>query len=244
MKNFKMKEEQELIWEKDNDNFFHNYGENAKYMLEKNWEHYLNYFLEYFDKNIKKDNSKTFLLDVGCGAGLVAKILTEKGFKVYGVDFSLEAIKVAKKQNYGINFEHSHIYDLPFADKTFDVIICLGVFQTVSEQNRALAEMARALKKGGILVIRTLNSLSLYYRIAKKNNPSYNFYNPFIFKKMIEKNGFKVCAPKGIYFIPKNLFFITDLIIKAKIYKVFNFLFFPIFVLFSHSFYIEAKKYE
>lgn len=239
-----MDEKQELIWENDNDSFFYNYGENAKYMLEGNWKHYLAYFLEYFGQNMQKDNSNYFLLDVGCGAGIVAKVLAEKGFKVHGVDFSSEAIKAAKKQNLGIIFDRSSIYKLPFSNETFDIIICLGVFQTVANQEKALAEMARILKKGGVLIIRTLNSLSLYYLKAQKNNPSYNFYNPFVFKEQIEKTGFKAEPPKGIYFVPGNQFSLTDIILKTKLYKFFNVFFHPVFALFSHSFYIEAKKYE
>ncbi len=226
--------------EKYNDELFQKYGEKAKYMLERSWENYLKYFLQYFANHIKKDNSKTFLLDVGCGAGLISKEIVKRGFRVYGVDFSLEAIKFGQRQNPEINFQHASIYKLPFPDGMFDIIICLGVFQTLIHPERAIIEMARTLKKDGILIVRTLNALSLSG--AKKNNPSYSFYNPFLFKKEMEKNGFVVYLPKGIYFFPKMQDFLVGLIIKTKLYKIFNFLFFPIFVFLSHSFYIEGRK--
>lgn len=239
---FKMKKELELEWEEDIDDLFRIHGGKAKYMLEGNWKDYLKYFLEYFACYIKKDNSKTYLLDVGCGAGLISRELSKMGFQVCGIDFSSEAINLGRSENHEINFQHASIYKLPFSSETFDIIICLGVFQTVTYPERALVEMTRVLKKGGILIMRTLNILSLSFFKSKKNNPSYNFYNPFLLKKEIEKIGFKVYPPKGIYFPPKKRNFMIDLIIKTKIYRVFNLLFFPIFVFFSHSFYIEAKK--
>lgn len=235
-----MKKETEMEIEKYNDDRFRIYGEGAKYMVEKSWKNYLEYFLEYFSHYIKKDNSKTSLLDVGCGGGFISKELAERGFQVYGIDFSSEAIKFAQRQNPEINFQRSFIYKLPFPDEKFDIIICLGVFQTVLDPERALIEMARTLKREGTLIIRTLNTLSLSK--AKKNNPFYNFYNPFILRKEMEKIGFTTCPPKGIYLFPQKLDFLVGLIIKIKLYKIFDFLFFPIFVFFSHSFYIDGIK--
>jgi len=234
------KKEIELELEKYNDDLFCSYGEEAKYMVKKNWKHYLGYFLEYFARYIKKDNSKTFLLDIGCGGGLISKELAERGFQIYGVDFSSKAIKFAQQQNPEINFQRSSIYELPFSNGTIDIIICLGVFQTVIHPERALIEMTRVLKKGGILIVRTLNALSLSE--AKKNNPWFNFYNPFLFKREMEKIGLTVHRPRGIYFFPKRLDFLVGLIVKIKLYKILNFLFFPIFAFFAHSFYIEGRK--
>lgn len=237
-----MKKELESRWEKKIDDIFRSNEEKIKFTLEKKWRQHLAYFWEYFANNIKKDNSKTLLLDVGCGAGFISKELAKSGFKVYGVDFSLEAIKFAQSQNPKINFQRSSIYELPFPDEMFNIIICLGVFQTVTNSEKALDEMARVLKREGVLIIRTLNTLSLVSFSKKKKNPFYTFYNPFLFKKEMKKRGFKVCFPRGVYFFPGRLNSLSYLIVKTKLYKIFNFFFFPIFMLFTHNFYIEGIK--
>ncbi|MBU4204594.1 class I SAM-dependent methyltransferase [Patescibacteria group bacterium] len=237
-----MKNDIELKSKKYNNDLFLTYGEEAKYIVEKNWKNHLKYFLEYFSSHIKKDNSKTTLLDVGCGAGLISKELLKYGFKIYGVDFSSEAIKFAKIENPGIDFQHSSIYELPFSNESFDIIICLGVFQTVADPDKAIAEMTRVLKKSGILIIRTLNTLFLLSFKGKKDNPDYIFYNPFDFKKMMEKEGLNVYSLKGIYSFLKRFNFLINFLVKTKLYKIFNFLFFPIFVFLSPGFYIEGRK--
>ena len=237
-----MKKDIEPKFKKYNDDLYLIYGKDGKYIAEKNWERHLKYFLEYFRPHIKKNNSETALLDVGCGAGLISRELLKYGFKIYGVDFSSEAIKLGRIENPEINFQYSSIYELPFPDKTFDIIVCLGVFQTVTYPDRALAEMARTLKKGGALIVRTLNSLSILHKKAKENNPDFIFYSPWLFREKMEKAGFEARSVKGIYSFPRKFNFLIAFIIKIKLYKIFNFLFFPIFVFFSHGFYIEGIK--
>lgn len=237
-----MKENFEKEWEKSIDDLFIKKGKQAGYLVETNWKYYLKYFFLYFTPYIAHNNSQTLLLDVGCGSGIVTRDLLQYGFKISGVDFSSQAIQFARSYNLDINFQHSSIYSMPFPDQTFDIVICLGVLQTVKDPDKALSEMKRLLKKNGLLIIRTLNSLSLSSIKTKRDNPSFSFYNPFTFRKEIRKKGFKVFLPKGIYFFPAKLHFLTDLTIKTNLYKMLNFLFFPISVFFSHSFYIEAIK--
>jgi len=237
-----MRKNIELKLKKYNDDLYINHGVDGKFLAEGNWKTHLEYFLEYFHPHIKKDNLNITLLDVGCGAGLVSRELLKYGFKIYGVDFSSQAIELAKVENPEINFQYSSIYKLPFPNKKFDVIICLGVFQTVEYPEKALAEMARVLKKDGVLIVRTLNALSLSYLKAQKDNPDFVFYNPFSFRKKMSKAGFKVKAVKGIYSFPKKFNFLIEVIIKTKLYKILNFLFFPIFLFFSHGFYVEGIK--
>ncbi len=237
-----MEKDIEVRIKKYYDNVFATYGKDAKFMVEKNWNNNLRYFLEYFYSHIKRDNSKTILLDVGCGTGLVSKELLKHGFRVSGVDFSSEVVKFAREENPGVDFTQSSIYELPFLDGTFDIVVCLGVFQTVEHSDRAIAEMGRVLKKGGILIVRTLNTLFLLSFRGKRDNPVCIFYNPFSFKKMMEKEGFNVFPIRGIFSFPPKLDFLSGFFVRIKLYKVFNFLFFPIFVFFSHGFYIEGVK--
>lgn len=206
---------------------------------------YLKYFLQYFKPHIKADNSQTLLLDIGCGPGAFSKILARHGFKVRAVDFSPEVIRAAKKKskNLDIDYQVANIYDLPFKDNYFDKIICLGVLQTTEDPQKALSEAKRVLKKNGLLAIHTLNSFSLFSIFGSRQikGISPKRYNPFSFKFLLKKNNFFKIKVKGIYFFPRYLNFLTDFILKYKVFKIFNLLF-PIFMFLSHSFYIEARK--
>jgi ubiquinone/menaquinone biosynthesis C-methylase UbiE len=236
--------EEELIWKDTINKRVRGSASKATELVEKNWEIYSQYFFEYLKPHIKKDNSNAKVLDVGCGAGVIAKKLFSLGFDVYGVDFSDEVIKIAEEEVPGANFQVADICNLPFADETFDVVACLGVFPTVTDPGKALRESFRVLKKGGVIIVRTLNSRSLsFFRTRNKKYPfPFYLYCPFEFKNMVVRNGGKQVSIKGIYLLPRFFNFFTKIILNMKIYKIFNFLFSPIFLLFSHSFHLEGIK--
>lgn len=217
-------------------------GLNIAEALEKSEKHFFQYFFEYLP--ITKNHSNVSVIDVGCGTGLISKELAERGFNAHGVDFSSEVIKIAKRLTPKVDFRCSSIYKLPFKDETFDIVVCLGVFQTVAEPEKALREMKRVLRKNGIIIIRTLNSLSLLAIISLKkiNEPFLTFYNPLRFRRLMKKEGFTNVSLKGIYFLPDQLQFFTNLILCIKIYRFFNLLFFPIFMFFAHSFCVDGIK--
>jgi len=207
-------------------------------------ESYIKYFFKYFDFYIKKNNSQILLLDLGCGPGVFSKLLAQKGFQVYGVDFSSAMIKVAKKRtgSQKINYLVANIYNLPFKNGYFDAIICLGVFQQIEKPKEAIKEINRVLKKEGLAVITTLNCFSLFSLFSlfkKKDIFVAKRYNPYQLKATLKRENFDRVKLKGIYFSPFS--FLTDFVIKFRLYKLFN-LFFPFFIFFSHSFYVEGKK--
>ena len=95
------------------------------------------------------------LLDVGCGTGRHAVLLSEKGFKVTGIDLSPEMLKVAKRRSKKVRFLQGDMrtFDL---GKEFDVIICMF---SVIHYNRHLRDLEktlrnfyRHLKTGGLLI--------------------------------------------------------------------------------------------
>ena len=92
------------------------------------------------------------VLDFGCGSGIFAEELAEKGYDSYGVDISKEAISFGKSQ--GIkNLEVFDSHTLNFPDNTFDAVVILDVLEHLEDEAWALKEMERVLKPGGNVVV-------------------------------------------------------------------------------------------
>jgi len=209
---------------------------------------YVDYFFTYFARYITPNNSNIRVLDVGCGPGIFSRELAEKGFQVDSIDYSESMIKEAAKQTKlkNVRYKVGDVYNIPFSNEYFDIVICLGVLQTVDDAPRALREISTKLKPGGLLIITTLNSSSLVYLVRKLlvRTPSVHYlrYSPSAFVRSLAQNGgFESIHAKGMYIFPGMLSRLTYVIRKLKIYVLLNFLWFICKPL-SHSFYIEARK--
>ena len=95
------------------------------------------------------------LLDVACGTGIHTGYLREH-YQVEGLDLDERMLEVARKKMPDITFHHGDMLDFSLP-RQFDVITCLfssiGYVKTVAKLNRAIANMAKHLKPGGVLVI-------------------------------------------------------------------------------------------
>lgn len=114
--------------------------------------------LKLIDRYRPKKNLR--ILDAGCGTGGLMKKMAGYG-KVSGVDFSSEAIKFAKKRRLDVRI--GSVTQLPFEANTFDVVTCIDVLyhRDVVDDVKALMELKRVLKKGGIMIIRVQADKSL-----------------------------------------------------------------------------------
>lgn len=94
-------------------------------------------------------------LEVGCGAGRFTELLVQAGANVHAVDLShaVEANleNVGTRPNYQV--AQASVYDLPYPQEIFDVVICLGVVQHTPSPERTIRDLYRMVKPGGLLVI-------------------------------------------------------------------------------------------
>lgn len=95
------------------------------------------------------------ILDLGCGNGNVIRLLEqERQARYFGVDISEQMIAEAEKRvGSGAELRTADVVDLPFPDEMFDIIICNASFHHYTEPDRAVEEIKRTLKTGGMLVL-------------------------------------------------------------------------------------------
>jgi len=118
------------------------------------------------DKLIKRSGIKEgmHILEVGCGSGaftiLAARASGIKG-EVYALDIQPRMLmqlkkKLSRPENRdikNIKLVEGDAHKLPFNDNSFDVVYTVTVLQELPDRNRALKEMKRVLKPGGILAV-------------------------------------------------------------------------------------------
>jgi len=97
------------------------------------------------------------VLDVPCGAGRLALVLAERGYRMTGVDWSSEFLNHARGDGHQIQWEQRDMRDLPWAGR-FDAAFCLGnSFGYLDDQGNAdfLRAVRHTLKTGGRFVLET-----------------------------------------------------------------------------------------
>jgi 2-polyprenyl-3-methyl-5-hydroxy-6-metoxy-1,4-benzoquinol methylase len=114
------------------------------------------------------ERSGGVLLDVGCGPGIYAEPTTALGYQYHGLDASTGMVDECIRrhsQSKDKRFYLGRVEKLPFDEKFFDAILCLGVLEYVesSELRDALHNLHRVLKPDGILILSLLNRNSPYW---------------------------------------------------------------------------------
>jgi SAM-dependent methyltransferase len=94
------------------------------------------------------------LLDVGCGPGTITADLAGIVGHVTAVDAEPEVIAAARRNAPDVDFQVADVHDLAFADASFDVVHAHQVLQHVADPVRALGEMRRVCRPGGIVAVR------------------------------------------------------------------------------------------
>ena len=117
------------------------------------------------------------VLDVGCGLGGPCRMLADEyNCQTTGIDLSHEYIRTASKLSELVDlkdkttFIQGNATELPFDDKTFDVVWTQHVQMNVPNKKKFYSEINRVLKTGGYF---------LFYEILRKENGKINYPMPW-----------------------------------------------------------------
>lgn len=148
-------------------------------------------------------------LDYGCGDGRrYGRFLKERGIEYRGADISREAIRIAAEIGLDVQpLQDDGATALPA--ESCDAVLCMEVIEHLVEPNRAVAEMRRLLKPGGILIASVPNIAHWFHRVeffltgflnpggspltARKmpwQDPHIRFFCPAMLKQLALQNGF------------------------------------------------------
>ena len=97
------------------------------------------------------------VLELATGTGLIAKSIVGSAAHIEATDASEEMIAQAQRDNQSakLHFSVQDMFHLPYADGSFDVIIVANALHIVPEPEKALREIRRVLRDGGVLVAPT-----------------------------------------------------------------------------------------
>ena len=109
------------------------------------------------------------VLECGCGTGLILERIQEHARRAVGIDLSPGMLELARAR--GLEVEEGSVTALPFEDASFDVTCSFKVLAHVPDIGRALAEMARVTRPGGVILAEFYNPWSLR-GLAKRLGPA------------------------------------------------------------------------
>ena len=97
------------------------------------------------------------VLELATGTGLIAKHIVNAAAHIEATDASAEMVLEAKRDNRSakLHFSVQDMFRLPYADKSFDVVIVSNALHIIPQPEKALAEIRRVLKNDGVLIAPT-----------------------------------------------------------------------------------------
>ena len=163
-----------------------------------------------------------FFIEVGCGKGSLGRFICKSCQQYVGVDFSINAIKSAKKKRKDdMCYVCADASFLPFKEAVFDMVLCSEVLEHVPKYTKVLSECFFILKRLGKFLVTVPNrynpNIFLSLLLTKKGLGGQEYDNPPPFPKLLRqlmRNGFKIENFYSFYpFI--HLFYIIPIIPKV-----------------------------
>jgi ubiquinone/menaquinone biosynthesis C-methylase UbiE len=127
-----------------------------------------------------------FLLDAGSGTGIFTQEFSARGADVVELDVSFSMLRRAQGKAGARVFRGvtADMTTLPFRDGVFDKAVSVTAVEFIVDEKRAVAELFRVTKRGGAVVVATLNSLSPWAarRRGDAERDPHSIFNRVVFR--------------------------------------------------------------
>jgi ubiquinone/menaquinone biosynthesis C-methylase UbiE len=164
------------------------------------------------------------VLEIGCGAGLLAVALAKRGIHVHAIDSVEDMVEQTRRHvaesetSELLSVDLGDVYSLSFEDGSFDLVIAVGVIPWLERPNLAIQEMARVTRSGGYLMLTADNR-------ARLNNVLDPWLNPVLaplkerVKDMLDRLGLRRKSLEDIGATSHSRRFIDLLLMRAELFK-------------------------
>jgi 2-polyprenyl-3-methyl-5-hydroxy-6-metoxy-1,4-benzoquinol methylase len=177
-----------------------------------NW--HKNYIIKYLSNQFSK--YKPRVLDIGCCSGYLTNLFCDFSSEVVGVDYDEGFISDAKSNYLNPKFIQADIYNLQKIDGLFDLIVCFGVLQNISDLELALKNIKSKLSNEiqSKVIFTTINQNSIFNRIKflkkftninDKQDFNLNLFSKDQFYKFSKLTGLKLTKFNYMYVFPRQL---------------------------------------
>lgn len=108
------------------------------------------------------------VLCVGCGPGNILRAISayEPSIRATGIDISRTRVEQARERNAGfpnVQFHCGNAMEMQFPRKSFDVVYTRMLLQYLAQKEKAVAEMVRVVRPGGIVLLQDLDGQLIWH---------------------------------------------------------------------------------
>jgi ubiquinone/menaquinone biosynthesis C-methylase UbiE len=154
----------------------------------------------------KKDD---VILDVGAGTGTIASSIAKYSDEVFALEPNEKRVEHIKANHPEVKAFSSVANSIPFPPNYFDKLYVVSAFHHFPDQEDALEEFRRVIKKGGLLLVNEISDRSLGPRLEKWiHGTKLNFVTSGALEEMARKHEFEKMEIKenkgGYFFLARN----------------------------------------
>ncbi len=156
-------------------------------------------------RRIKEWFNQGTLLDIGCGGGELAEYIHGE---LYGIERNRIKAEIAKTKSYREVIIGDAEEDLPFSNNYFDTVVCTEVLEHLLDPRKALKNIYRILKPGGLLLVSVPNPQGLrrflfdfhdeFIGLKDEGDIHYHYGTAKQWQILFEKEGFKTMHIEGL----------------------------------------------